>query len=72
MPNPTHNPIPFTGLFHTPADSTELFSWVAELNGSERNAAMRAACMALNLAHTQVAHLFPKEAGNKVATAARK
>ena len=72
MPNPTHNPIPFTGLFHTPANGTELMEWVGRLSGSERTVAMTAACMALNLAHTQVAHLFPSETGNKVATAARK
>ena len=50
----TNNPIPYTGIFATPANQTELMEWIGMLTGSERTVAMTAACMALNLAYTLV------------------
>lgn len=54
----TNNPIPFTGLFATPANQTELADWIGRLSGSERTVAMTAACMALNLAYTLVEETY--------------
>ena len=48
------NPIPFTSIFATPADHSELIDWVSNYSGSERVAAMTAAHLALNLAHKMV------------------
>jgi hypothetical protein len=48
------NPIPYTSIFHTPENSTELMEWIGDLDGTSRTAAMTAACMALNLSHKLV------------------
>lgn len=54
----TNNPIPYTGLFATPANSTELMEWISMHSGPERSVAMTAACMALNLAYTLVEETY--------------
>lgn len=54
----TNNPIPFTGLFATPADQTELMEWISNHSGAERRVAMTAACMAFNLAYTLVEETY--------------
>jgi hypothetical protein len=54
----TNNPIPYTGLFATPANQTELMEWISAHSGSERRVAMTAACMAFNLAYTLVEETY--------------
>lgn len=54
----TNNPIPFTGLFATPANQTELMEWITMHSGAERQIAMTAACMAFNLAYTLVEETY--------------
>lgn len=54
----TNNPIPYTGIFATPANSTELMEWITSHSGAERTVAMTAACMALNLAYTLVEETY--------------
>lgn len=54
----TNNPIPYTGIFHTPANQTELMEWISQHSGSERHVAMTAACMAFNLAYTLVEETY--------------
>lgn len=56
------NPVPYTGLFATPADHTELIDYIGRFSGSERMVAMTAAHMALNLAHKLVAEAATAEA----------
>jgi hypothetical protein len=54
----TNNPIPYTGVFHTPANQTELMEWITQHTGPERSVAMTAACMAFNLAYTLVEETY--------------
>ena len=54
----SNNPIPYTGIFATPANSTELMEWITNHTGAERTVAMTAACMALNLAYTLVEETY--------------
>lgn len=54
----SNNPIPYTGVFHTPANQTELMDWISQHSGSERHIAMTAACMAFNLAYTLVEETY--------------
>lgn len=54
----TNNPIPYTGVFHTPANQTELMEWITQHTGPERSIAMTAACMAFNLAYTLVEETY--------------
>ena len=54
----TNNPIPYTGIFATPANQTELMEWISMHTGAERTVAMTAACMAFNLAYTLVEETY--------------
>lgn len=54
----TNNPIPYTGIFATPANQTELMEWISMHSGAERTVAMTAVCMALNLAYTLVEETY--------------
>lgn len=45
------NPLSRQDLFHTPATPEELWSWIEQLSGGERVAAITAAGLAWNLAH---------------------
>lgn len=59
-----NNPIPHTGIFHTPESHTELIDWICQMSGGERMAAMTAAHMALNLAHAKVEELLAEVAAD--------
>ena len=54
----SNNPIPYTGVFATPANQTELADWISQHTGNERTVAWAAACMALNLAYTLVEETY--------------
>lgn len=55
------NPIPYTGMFHTPDSHTDLMDWIGQHSGTERMIAMVAAHMALNLAHAKVEEMLLKQ-----------
>ena len=49
-----NNPIPHTGLWHTPATLEELYDMVDEYTGEQKALAMHIMMLTLNAAHRQV------------------
>lgn len=49
-----NNPIPHTGLWHTPETLEELYTMVDEYTGEQRALAMHIMMLSLNAAHRQV------------------
>ena len=49
-----NNPIPHTGLWHTPETLDELYTMVEQYTGEQRALAMHIMMLSLNAAHRQV------------------
>ena len=49
-----NNPIPHTGLWHTPETLEELYNMVDEYTGEQKALAMHIMMLTLNAAHRQV------------------
>ena len=49
-----NNPIPHTGLWHTPETLEELYTMVEQYTGEQRALAMHIMMLTLNAAHRQV------------------
>jgi hypothetical protein len=49
-----NNPIPHTGLWHTPETLEELYAMVEQFSGEQKSLAMHVMMLTLNAAHRQV------------------